>query len=365
MAPRTIADIPTPALIVDIAGMERNIKRMADFFATGDCKLRPHFKAHKTPEIAKRQLAGGSCTGLTCATVGEAEVAAELCNDILIANQVIGREKLARVAALAKTGTNIIIAVDSIEGVEQIAEAADAEGAEVGVVVDVNVGMPRCGVQPGEPAAALASRIADTGGIRLRGVMGYEGHAVGVPERDKREHMAHGAMERLTASVDAIRGAGLPCEIVSAGGTGTYDITGRIPGITEIQAGSYVLMDTAYAKLDLPFENAMWVLGTLISRPSPGFCVLDSGHKSCTEDHGNPSVRDIEGASVIFLSDEHASLMIPADSPLKVGDRVQLVPSHIDPTINLHDVIYALDGDTVVDVWPITARGYSDQRADL
>jgi D-serine deaminase-like pyridoxal phosphate-dependent protein len=194
--------------------------------------------------------------------------------------------------------------------------------------------------------------------------MGYEGHAVGIPERDKREAMARSAMERLTASVKAIRGAGLPCEIVSAGGTGTFDITGRLPGITEIQAGSYVLMDTAYAKLDIPFEHALWVLGTVVSRPSPGFCVLDSGHKSCTEDHGNPSVRDIEGAGVLFLSDEHASITLPADSPLKVGDRVQLVPSHIDPTINLHDVIYALDGETVVEMWPITARGYSDQRAD-
>ncbi len=367
MAPRTIADIPTPALIVDIAGMERNIKRMANFFATGDCKLRPHFKAHKTPEIARRQLAGGSCTGLTCATVGEAEVAASAlggCKDILIANQVIGRDKLARVAGLAKDGIDIKIAVDSVEGIEDVAEAAEEQGAEVGVLVDVNVGMPRCGVQPGEPVASLARRISDTGGLRLRGVMGYEGHAVGIPERDKREHMARSAMERLTASVEAIRGAGLPCEIVSAGGTGTYDITGRVPGVTEIQAGSYALMDTAYAKLDIPFEHALWVLGTVVSRPSPGFCVLDSGHKSCTEDHGNPSVRDIEGAAVLFLSDEHASITLPADSPLKIGDRVQLVPSHIDPTINLHDVIYALDGDVVAEVWPITARGYSDQRAD-
>ncbi len=122
-------------------------------------------------------------------------------------------------------------------------------------------------------------------------------------------------------------------------------------------------MDTAYARLDIPFEHAMWVLGTVVSRPSPSLCVLDSGHKAATEDHGNPSIRDIEGASVMFLSDEHASLMIPADSPLRVGDRVQLVPSHIDPTINLHDVFYALDGDAVVDIWPITARGYSHQRS--
>jgi D-serine deaminase-like pyridoxal phosphate-dependent protein len=335
---------------------------MADFFAEGECKLRPHFKAHKTPEIARRQLAAGSCTGLTCATVGEAEVASEFCDDILIANQVIGSEKLAQVAAIAKRGVDMTIAVDSREGLEQLAKAAEAAGAEVGVLVDVNVGMPRCGVSPGEPAAALARRISDTANVRLRGAMGYEGHVVGISEREKRERGALRAMEGLAASVQAIRDAGLPCEIVSAGGTGTYDITGRIPGITEIQAGSYVLMDTAYGKLDIPFEQAMWVLGTVVSRPNPVLCVTDSGHKAATEDHGNPDVRDIPDASVMFLSDEHASINIPADSPINVGDRVQLAPSHIDPTINLHDVFYALEGENVVGVWPITARGYSHQR---
>jgi D-serine deaminase-like pyridoxal phosphate-dependent protein len=365
MKTRTITDIPTPALVLDLALMERNIRCMANFFAEGPCKLRPHFKAHKTPKIAKRQLAAGSVTGITCATVGEAEIAAGFCEDILIANQVIGAEKLLRVAAIAKRGVDMKIAVDSIEGVEEVAAAAQEAGVEIGVLVDVNVGMPRCGVQPGEPAAALARRISDISGIRLRGAMGYEGHAVGLPERDKRDHVAKKAMAALTVSVEAIRSAGLPCEIVSAGGTGTYDITGRVPGVTEIQAGSYVLMDTAYAKLDIPFEHAFWVMGTVVSRPSPGLIVTDSGHKACTEDHGNPSVRDVEGADVLFLSDEHASITIPADSLLKVGDRVQLIPSHIDPTINLHDVFYVLEGDAVIDVWPISARGYSAQRESV
>jgi D-serine deaminase-like pyridoxal phosphate-dependent protein len=362
MAPRTIEDIPTPALILDIHAMERNIRRMADFFAEGECKVRPHFKAHKTPEIARRQLAAGSCTGLTCATVAEAETASEFCDDILIANQVIGRDKVARVAAIAKRGIDIKVAIDSVEGLDQIAKAAEDAGVEVGAIVDVNVGMPRCGVEPGEPAAALAKRTSDTPNVRLRGAMGYEGHVVGIPEREKRAPAAALAMTRLTASVQAIREAGLPCEIVSAGGTGTFGITGRVPGITEIQAGSYVLMDTAYARLDIPFEHAFWVLGTVVSRPSEGLCVLDSGHKSCTEDHGDPSVRGVEGARVMFLSDEHASIILPPDSPLKVGDRMQLVPSHIDPTINLHDVFYALDGEKVVGVWPIAARGYAEQR---
>ncbi|MDO8616466.1 MAG: DSD1 family PLP-dependent enzyme [Dehalococcoidia bacterium] len=359
--PRTLSDIPTPALIVDVPAMERNIRRMAEFFAAGACRLRPHFKAHKTLEIARRQLAAGSCTGLTCATVAEAEAASDFCDDILIANQVIGPDKTARVAALAKR-TDVKIAADSVYGLEEMAAAAQRAGVTVGIVIDVNVGMPRCGVAPGEEALALARRAAGLSGLRLRGVMGYEGHVVAIEDRGEREARARKAMERLLTSAQMMREAGLACDIVSAGGTGTYDITGRVEGVTEVQAGSYVLMDTAYAKLDIPFEKAFSVLGTVLSRPAPGLCVTDSGHKACTQDHGNPAVKDAPGASVLFLSDEHASIAIPPDSPVRPGDRIQLWPSHTDPTINLHDVLYALEGETVVGVWPVTARGYAEQR---
>ena len=361
MTPRTISEIPTPALVVDVAAMERNIRRMAEFFAEGPCRLRPHFKAHKTPEIARRQLAAGSCTGLTCATVGEAEVVAEFCEDILIANEVLGPGKAERVAALAKR-VDMKVAVDSDETLDDIARAAADAGVEIGVLIDVNVGMPRCGIAPGEAAVALARRAADTAGVRLSGAMGYEGHVVGLEDREKREPGARSAIERLTSTVSLIREAGLPCDIVSAGGTGTFDITGRVEGVTEIQAGSYALMDTAYAKLDLPFEQAFSVLATVLSRGSPTLCAADAGLKACTEDHGNPGVKSLEGASVLFLSDEHATITLPADARLRPGDRIELWPSHIDPTINLHDVLYALDGETVVDVWPIAARGYNAQR---
>ncbi len=361
--PQTVVDIPTPALLVDVPAMERNVRRMAEFFADGPCRLRPHFKAHKTPEIARRQLAAGSCTGLTCATVAEAEVAAEFCHDILIANEVLGPGKAARVAALARR-VDITVAVDSPAALQDIAAAAGDASVQVGVLVDVNVGLPRCGIAPGEEALALAHRVADTAGVRLHGVMGYEGHVVGIEERARREASARQAMDRLLSTVRMIRDAGLPCDIVSAGGTGTYDITGRIDGVTEIQAGSYVLMDTAYAKLDIPFEQAFSLLGTVLSRPTPTLCVADCGHKSCTFDHGNPSVKGIEAASVLFLSDEHATISLPADAEVQPGGRIQLWPSHIDPTINLHDVLYAIEGETVLDVWPIAARGYPEQRAE-
>jgi D-serine deaminase-like pyridoxal phosphate-dependent protein len=168
----------------------------------------------------------------------------------------------------------------------------------------------------------------------------------------------------LTATADLLRAAGLPCPIVSAGGTGTFDISGRVPGVTEIQAGSYALMDTDYGRLDMPFEHACTVLGTIVSRTADR-CVADCGHKSMTKDHGLPGVKTIPGATVTSLNDEHAVISVPAGTPVAVGDRIELLPSHIDPTVNLHDVFYAVDGDTVVGIWPIEARGYAEERRAL
>lgn len=358
-----LADIPTPALLVDVAALERNISTMARFFSEGSCRLRPHFKAHKTPEIARRQLAAGSCVGLTCATVSEAEIASAFCDDVLIANEVIGADKCARVAALTGRTT---IAIDSDEGLAQIAAAVTdmrrgPSRPAIGILVDIDVGQGRCGVAPGADALALAQRVAATAGVRLRGVMGYEGHLQPIADRAERERRASAAMTELVATARLLRESGLPCEIVSGGGTGTYDISGRVAGVTEIQAGSYVLMDTDYARLNLPFEHAFSVLGTVVSKPSAGYCVADSGHKSTTKDHGLPSVKGIPGASVTLLNDEHVGIALPPGSPVKIGDRIELWPSHTDPTVNLHDVFYAIEHGRVVDVWPIKARGYRNK----
>jgi len=356
-----VRDIPTPALVVDIAVMDRNIRRMAAFFADGPCRLRPHFKAHKTPEIARRQLAAGACTGLTCATVAEAEVAALVCTSLLLANEPVGPGKCDRLAVLANR-CEVIAAVDAAAGLDALAAAARRAGVRIGVLVDVNVGQGRCGVMPGAAAVSLARRVAATPAVALRGLMGYEGHLVAVPDRAEREARTRRAMGELVATARLLREAGLPCDIVSAGGTGTYDISGRIDGITEVQPGSYVLMDSDYGRLDVPFEQASWVLGTVISRPDPARCVADCGHKAMTKDHGLPAVRGIDGATVVALNDEHATIALPAGSPIQVGDRIYLRPSHTDPTINLHDVLYAIDGERVVDVWPVAARGYPEHR---
>jgi len=357
MTPSTLAEVPTPALIVDVAALDRNIARMARFFAEGTCRLRPHVKAHKTPEIARRQLAAGSCVGLTCATLREAEAVAGFCDDILLANEIVTTDKCGRAAALAAS-RRVTVAADSMEGVEALAAAARRAGVTLGVLVDVNVGQMRCGVLPGEPALALASRVAGTRGLELRGVMGYEGHVQPVRDRAERVSQAERAMAALVETAARMRAAGLPCDIVSAGGTGTFDISGRVAGVTEIQAGSYVLMDTDYGEVGVPFEQAFFVLGTIVSRPAADRCVADGGHKSTTKDHSLPRVQGVEGAAVSSLNDEHATIAIPPDSPIRIGDRVRLIPSHTDPTMNLHDVIYAVEGERVVDVWPIAARGY-------
>jgi D-serine deaminase-like pyridoxal phosphate-dependent protein len=372
-----IADIPTPALIADVAALERNLARMAAFFSDGPCRLRPHVKAHKTPEIARRQLAAGGCVGLTCATIGEAEWVADLCDDLLIANELIGPGKCERAARLAgrvrqrtraRDGESgggrggesgiVTVAIDSVAGARALSTAATATGVTIGVLVDVNVGQQRCGVLPGDEALGLARQVAETPGLRLRGVMGYEGHVQPVRARDDRARAAQTSMMALVATADLLRQHGLPCEVVSAGGTGTYDLSGRFPGVTEIQAGSYALMDTDYREVGVPFEQAFWALGTVISRPAPTWCVADCGHKAVTKDHALPAVADIPGARITALNDEHAVVALPAEAAVTIGDRLRLVPSHIDPTLNLHDVLYAVEGDRVVDVWEIAARGY-------
>ncbi len=239
-----------------------------------------------------------------------------------------------------------------------MSSAATAAGVEIGLLVDVNVGMPRCGVAPGEPAVELARAVDAAKGVRLRGAMGYEGHVMGIRDRVEREARAAKAMDRLLTSARMMREAGLRCEIVSAGGTCTFDISGGMEGITEIQAGTYVLMDNTYLYDDLPFELAFSLMCTVISRPAPERCVADGGLKAAAVDHGNPEVRDVDGASVMYLADEHTVVTVPAESAIAIGDRIHFKPMHIDPTINLHDVMYAVAGDEVVEVWEIAARGY-------
>ena len=320
----------TPALLVDVDAFEHNLRAMSD--ALPGSRLRPHVKAHKSTALAARQAAAGHRT-FTCATVREMEGMAKagLGEDLLLANEVLDARRLGDLDA------RVTVAVDSAETID-----AAAAGGVKEVLIDVNVGLPRCGCAP-EDAGRLGD-LARSKGLTVRGVMGYEGHVVGLPDRALREQLTKECMERLVQAHADVGG-----DVVSAGGTGTYDINTRA---TEIQAGSYALMDTAYGHLDLPFRQALSVLATVIS-VSPGHAVADCGLKALGMDHGNPT---IPGAEVWFVADEHVTFA-PAEL-VRVGDRIRVTPAHVDPTVAYHERMHLVRGDTVEDVWEVDLRGW-------
>jgi D-threonine aldolase len=327
------SELTTPALVVNASRLEDNIRIMAE--ALPGNRLRPHVKAHKCTGLAGRQSAAGSL-GFTCATVREMEGMAQagLGQDLLLANEVVDATRL---GALARTGARVTVAVDSQATIDVAARGGVSE-----VLIDVNVGLPRCGCPP-EQAGQLADR-ARAAGLIVRGVMGYEGHIVGLEDRATRIAMLEESMGALVQAAGEAGG-----DIISAGGTGTYDLNSWA---TEIQAGSYALMDTAYDKLGLPFTQALTVLSTVIS-VSAGWTVADCGLKALGMDHGNPS---IEGAEVWFCSDEHV-VFVP-DSPLRVGDRIAVIPAHVDPTVAYHEYLHLVDGDDVIERWDVDLRGW-------
>lgn len=343
-----LSELPTPALCVDLDVLEANLEIMHGFFRDRACALRPHFKAHKTPAIARLQADAG-CSGFTCATVREAEVlAANGFDDLLIANEVCDPTKVDRVRELAGR-ISLMVAVDSPESVEIIRPAG------VDVLVDVNVGMPRCGCAP-EDAPAVAG-AATKAGLRVRGVMGYEGHATIVEDPDTRSGVVKTSMEILLGAAAAVREVIEDAGVVSAGSTLTYAVAGTTPGVTEIQAGSYALMDTEFAKPDMPFREALRCLTTVLSVQGD-IAVLDGGLKALATDHGNPKLPEGIPAKVFYLADEHTVLATEEGFHSRPGDRMWLRPSHVDPTVNLYDQLYPFRGEEVVDVWTVEARGY-------
>jgi D-serine deaminase-like pyridoxal phosphate-dependent protein len=328
--PVRLDELQTPALLVEAERLDANLRTMSD--ALPGTRLRPHVKAHKCTALARRQAQRGHA-GFTCATIREMEglAAAGLGEDLLLANEVVDARRLSALDA------RVTVAVDSAE---TIAAAADAGLHEV--LIDVNVGLPRCGCAP-DRAGALAD-LARSRGLGVRGVMGYEGHAVGIADRGERERLTAESMEKLLAAHVDVGG-----EVVSAGGTGTYDCNAAA---TEIQAGSYALMDTAYAALDLPFELALSVPATVVS-VADDYAVADCGLKALGMDHGKPAIEDAE---VWFCSDEHVTFA-PARR-LHVGERVRVWPSHVDPTVAYHACVHLVSGDRLVETWPVDLRGW-------
>ena len=352
-----IPNLETPALVIDLDAMERNLRRMADYFAARQCKLRPHAKTHKCTEIARQQVKLGAI-GITCAKLGEAEAMAHGgIEDILIANQVVGASKVRRLAGLARLAT-LTVAVDDLANAHAIAEAARSAGATVGALVEVDTGMGRCGVPPDlATVVRYAQELARMPGLRFRGLMGYEGHAVLVDDPQERRAKASEAARLLLDCVAAVRKAGIPVEVVSGGGTGTYDITAAFDGFTEIQAGSYVLMDARYRKVRPEFENALFLAATVVSRPTPDRVILDAGMKSVTQEFGLPEVVWPRGLRVVGLSEEHVKCVADAPCALAPGDQVWLLPTHCCTTVNLHDRYWCVRDGRLIATWPIEGRG--------
>ncbi|MBI4580184.1 MAG: DSD1 family PLP-dependent enzyme [Planctomycetes bacterium] len=351
-----IEELDTPALLLDKAAFERNLGRMAGFFAGRRAQLRPHFKNHKCTELAKRQLAAGSAVGITCAKLGEAEVLVEAgIDDVLIANQVMGPAKVDRLAALARRA-KVRVAVDHADQVEGIARAAERAGSTVGLLIEVEIGMGRCGVMPGEPALELARCIVGRPGVRFDGLQAYEGHLVAVKDRAERERRVWEAFAPAVATRRAIEAAGMPVAVISGGSTSTYAITGQIDGIEEIQAGTYPTMDWMYRELAPEFEIALSVLARVISRPAADRAVLDVGLKGLGHEFGPPKAKGHLDADMPFhLSEEHCTGRSVPDWPL--GSLVELVPSHSCTTCNLYRQIHVHERGRVVDVWPHEGSG--------
>jgi D-serine deaminase-like pyridoxal phosphate-dependent protein len=345
-------DIDTPALLVDLDVMEQNLRTMAQFFCNRPAKLRPHFKNHRVLELAARQMEHGAI-GITCARLWQAERLANFgIRDILIANEIAGEAPLRRFVELSRE-VPVLVAVDNAKVVAEMGRIARSRKVEVNVLVDLDLGLKRCGVRPGEPALALARTVLEHG-LKFRGLMGYEGHLQPLPPGPDKVRVVTEAMQSLAQTRKLIEAGGIPVGIVSCGGTGDYSIAGAYSGVTENQAGSYLLMDTWYTPFAPDFKVALNVLVTVISKTPGERIVVDAGCKVLSGERGLPSVKGIAGLKLKALHAEHAPIEIldPAVN-VEVGDKIEVAVHYHDGTINLHDRMYGIRNGEVERVFTI------------
>jgi len=351
--------------------MEKNIKTVASFFKTTECRIRLHTKFCKAPIIAYKVLAAGGARGICTAKLSEAEImAAAGINDIFITNEVVGRQKAGRLARLSKW-CDVKVAVDNPINIEELSRTAEEHQTRIGVLVDVNMSqfgkldgvLNRCGVLPGKEAVSLADKTINSRGLEFRGFMGYEGSMAKFGNSfQKRKEAVDAALKTLIETRDMAREEGLNVEIVSAGCTGNWNITGAYPGITEVQAGSYVFMDVSHEYDGIQVQHSLSVLATIISTPYPGKAIADVGQKGMTMGGSGemPKVKDIPGVHVERMNAEHAHLILSDPSKeLKVGDRIELYPYSCDMLVNLYDKYYAVRKGRVEAEWDIPGRGMS------
>jgi D-serine deaminase-like pyridoxal phosphate-dependent protein len=350
--------LDTPALLLDLDVMEGNIARIADACRGSGVAWRPHMKGLKVPALAHKALQAGAL-GVTCAKLGEAEVmAAAGIRDILIANQIVAPSKIARLAGLRRHA-DIAVLVDDADNVAALATAARAAGVVLRVLIEVDIGMGRAGLQPGNAVLALAEIIARSDGARLAGVAGWEAHTTQILDQDEKARAIVQAVGLLTGTAAMLRAAGHPVDIVSCGGTGTYPTTVHQKGVTEIQAGGGILSDVRYRTMyhiDHPY--ALTIMTTVISRPSAHRIICDAGKKAMSADSGEPQPIGIEGSYSLRFSAEHLTLDVEtANNLLRVGDTLEFVVGYSDTTVHLHEEMIGTRGGHVEIIWPILGRG--------
>lgn len=351
-------EVQTPALLIDLDALERNLERMRRFVEERGVRLRAHAKTHKSADIARLQMERGGACGICCQKVSEAEAMVRAgITDILVANEVRDPAKLDRLARLAKRA-RIIVCADDLEAVADLSSAATGAGVTLEVLVEIDCGAGRCGIAPGLPARNLALAIAAAPGLRFAGIQAYHGRAQHLATESERRSAIVSAEASTRQTVEMIAAAGLTCEIVGGAGTGTYRHEAASGVWNELQCGSYIFMDADYRRVlgpDAGFEHALFVLTSVMSLAS-GRAVTDAGLKALAVDSGLPAVHGLDRVICKGLSDEHCQLDDPLGR-LRVNQRLHLIPGHCDPTCNLHDWYVGIRGDRVETVWPVTARG--------
>ncbi len=353
-----ISKIDTPALLVDLGLLKQNIDTMAKAFAKTKINIRPHIKTHKCPQIAMLQIEAGAI-GITCAKVSEAEVFAKAgINNILIANQITGLTKIDRLTDLARS-CELMVAVDNFQNVEELNAACEEKNIKLNILVEVNIGMDRCGVEPGIETLKLSQKVDDQPYLDFVGFQAYEGHLVLIKDPDERKQKVECDFIPLRETIDLVESNGLKVDIVSGGGTGTYDLAEMHTPLTEVQVGSYVFMDITYRPIKKEFPSALKILSTVVSRPTPERLVTDTGLKSMSSEFGWPELIGVDQAKMHYLSEEHAVINLenPDIVSLKGGDLVQFTPSHVCTTVNLNNKFHMIENGFLVDVWEIAARG--------
>ncbi len=354
---RNVNELDTPVLWVDLDIMEANIRGLAGYLFEAGVAWRPHTKGIKIPAIAHQLLQAGAI-GITCSKLGEAEVmAAAGIQDILIANQVVGPEKLARLVHLRRQA-DVMVAVDNLQNARDISAAAVAQGVKIRALIELNIGMNRCGILPGPGVLDFARKMQELPGIELSGLMAWEGHVVRLEDPVEKREVTGKAVQLLTGSAELCRKAGIPIPIVSCGGTGSYRISARVPGVTEIQAGGGIFGDLTYRRWGGETECGLFILAGVTSCPEPGRAIVDAGRKCMNVEMTLPQIQGIPGAVLSHVSAEHGILTVdPGSPPLVVGQKVNFIVGYEDWTVFLHDQLVGVRQGRVEVVWDIQGRG--------